>query len=120
MGGRQREKKEHFQLFPDRTERDRSIGGDELKPHINYKVPDKRVILESMKNHFCARIDHNEVSFNDIARKTKIFMLQEVFASIIENYTLLLGEINNLLLNHYSVLLVLEDGERLEDMIEGV
>ena len=73
-----------------------------------------------MRKHFCTRIDGSEASFNDIAKRTKIFMLQEIFASFIENYTIVLEKINQMLLEYYSVMLVLEDEESLEDLIEGV
>jgi hypothetical protein len=119
-------KKDQFNLFYDKFDKDPAykqaieMPNEELKPHINYHPVDKRIIIDSMKEHMCRKVEPSEVTFNEIAKRTKMFLFNFVFSSIIDNYILTFVDLNEVLLRYYRVILIMEEDEYIEDMLNGV
>ena len=90
---------------------------EELKQHYNFRTMDKRTIMESMKEHLCRRYDLNEVTFTEIAKRTKHYFITCVLRTLVDRYTIAFTDLLYTLYTHYKIVLLLEEDQFIDDMI---
>ncbi len=75
------------------------------------------MIMDSMREHLCRKIEVNEVTFNEIAKRTKTFFFDFILRVIVDQYCIAFHNIIEHLYKYYRVVLLLEEEEFIDDMI---